>query len=57
VGTASVTMAVALLAVWAREGALATLPTDRIARALPVLELVAGSVIALIAVQLLLHQG
>ena len=54
-GTASVTMAIALLAVWAREGALATLPTDRIARALPVLELVAGSVIALIAVQLLLH--
>ena len=54
-GTASVTIAVALLSVWAREGALATLPTTGIARALPMLELVAGSVIALIALQLLLH--
>jgi nickel/cobalt transporter (NicO) family protein len=56
-GTASVTIAVALLSVWAREGALAALPTDRIARALPVLELVAGSIIALIAVQLLWHHA
>jgi nickel/cobalt transporter (NicO) family protein len=54
-GTASVTIAVALLSVWAREGALATLPTTRIARALPMLEMLAGAVIVLIAMQLLLH--
>jgi nickel/cobalt transporter (NicO) family protein len=55
-GTASVTIAVALLSVWAREGALATLPTARIARALPVLELLAGAVIAIVALQLLIAQ-
>jgi nickel/cobalt transporter (NicO) family protein len=53
-GTASVTITVALMAVWAREGALATLPTTRITRALPVLELTAGAVIALVALQLFL---
>jgi nickel/cobalt transporter (NicO) family protein len=53
-GTASVTIAVALLSVWAREGALAALPTTRIARALPALELLAGAIIALVALQLLL---
>jgi nickel/cobalt transporter (NicO) family protein len=53
-GTASVTITVALFSVWAREGALAALPTSRIARALPMLELLAGAVIALVALQLLL---
>lgn len=54
-GTASVTITVALLSVWAREGALAALPNTRIARALPMLELLAGAVIALVALQLLLN--
>jgi nickel/cobalt transporter (NicO) family protein len=52
-GTASVTVVVAVLAVWAREGALATLSGGRIARALPVLELAVGAVIALVALGLL----
>ena len=54
-GTASVTVGVAAFAVWAREGALASLPGARIARALPVMELGAGVVVALVAGQLLLH--
>jgi len=54
-GTASVTIAVALLSVWAREGALAALPATRTLRALPVLELVAGTVIALVALQLIVQ--
>ena len=55
IGTASVTVGVAMLAVWAREGALASLPGARIAAALPVLEFGAGLVVALVAGQLLLH--
>ena len=53
VGTALVTIGVALLAVWAREGALASLPLDRIGRALPLFELAAGAVVAAIALSLL----
>lgn len=52
-GTAVVTVTVAGLAVWAREGALASLPGQRAARALPWLELVAGAVVALAALSLL----
>ncbi len=52
-GTAVVTIAVAGLSVWAREGALATLSGGAVARALPVLELTAGAVIAAIALVLL----
>jgi nickel/cobalt transporter (NicO) family protein len=52
-GTALVTVAVAALSVWAREGALTTLASGRIARALPVLELAAGLAIALISLYLL----
>ena len=54
-GTASVTVGVAMFAVWAREGALASLPGARIARALPMMELVAGLVVALAAGQLLIQ--
>jgi ABC-type nickel/cobalt efflux system permease component RcnA len=52
-GTAVVTVTVAGLAVWAREGALASLPGQGAARALPWLELVAGAVVALAALSLL----
>ncbi len=55
IGTASVTVAVAFMAVWAREGALASLPGARIAAALPVMELGAGLVVAAVAGQLLLR--
>lgn len=54
-GTASITLAVALLSVWAREGALASI--ERLAgaeAALPVIEIAAGAVVALAAAQLLL---
>jgi len=53
-GTATVTLAAAGLSVWAREGALA-LPGARLARALPVLEMLGGAVIVLVAGQLLLR--
>ncbi|WP_241427598.1 nickel/cobalt transporter [Fertoeibacter niger] len=53
-GTATVTLAVAALSVWAREGALA-LPGARLARALPLLEITGGAVIVLVAGQLLLR--
>ena len=53
VGTALVTIGVALLAVWAREGALASLPLNRVARALPVFEVAAGALVAAIALSLL----
>jgi nickel/cobalt exporter len=53
-GTASVTLTVAALSVWTREGALSALPGQGLARALPVLELAAGSLIALVSINLLL---
>lgn len=52
-GTALVTVAVALMAVWAREGALAGLGGGRLARVLPLLELTLGTAIALAALMLL----
>ncbi len=52
-GTAAVTVVVAGMAVWAREGALATLSGGRMARALPVLELAVGVAIMLVALGLL----
>ncbi len=52
-GTALVTVAVALMAVWAREGALAGLGGGRLARVLPLLELTLGTAIALTALMLL----
>lgn len=52
-GTALVTIGVALLAVWAREGALASLPLDRAARVLPLFEMVAGALVAALALSLL----
>lgn len=54
-GTALVTIVVAALSVWAREGALASLPGAGIARALPLLELTAGALVALVSVQLLVQ--
>jgi len=56
-GTASVTVGVALLAVWAREGMLASLSGARAARALPWIEAVAGAVVALAALALLGRGG
>jgi ABC-type nickel/cobalt efflux system permease component RcnA len=52
-GTAVVTVAVAAMAVWAREGALASLPGQSAARALPWIEITAGAVVALAALSLL----
>jgi ABC-type nickel/cobalt efflux system permease component RcnA len=52
-GTASVTVGVAALAVWAREGALQSLGGGRLARALPVMELTFGALIAVTALWLL----
>ncbi len=52
-GVAVVTMAVALLAVWSREGALASLGEARVWRVLPILEFAAGAVIATLALGLL----
>lgn len=51
-GTALVTVAVAGLSVWAREGVLATLAGGRVAQVLPVLELAAGLAIAAVSVLL-----
>ena len=53
-GTASVTLLVAAMAIWAREGALASIPGAGLARALPVLEIAAGGVIAFVATSLLI---
>jgi len=52
-GTALVTIGVALQAVWAREGALASLPMGRVARVLPLFEMAAGALVAAIALSLL----
>ncbi len=52
-GTATVTVAVAAMAVWAREGAFAALPQGRVARAIPVVEVALGGVIAVAALGLL----
>ena len=52
-GTAVITVMVAALSVWAREGMLATLSGGRIARALPILEMAAGLAIAAISAMLL----
>lgn len=51
-GTALVTVAVAAMSVWAREGAFASLPARAISRAAPVLEITVGAVIALAASRL-----
>ena len=48
-GTAAITVAVAGLSVWAREGMLSVLSGGLVARALPVLELAAGLAIAVIS--------
>lgn len=52
-GTASVTVGVALVAAWAREGALAALPASALARALPLVEVLAGAIILVAALLLL----
>jgi nickel/cobalt transporter (NicO) family protein len=54
-GTATVTVAVAAMAVWAREGAFAALPQGRVAQAIPVVELALGGVIAVTALGLLVQ--
>lgn len=51
-GTAVVTLAVAGLSVWAREGALATVAPRRLALALPLMELAVGAVIVVLALTL-----
>lgn len=55
IGTALVTMGVALLAVWAREGAFAGLGGRKAARVIPWLELAVGGVIAVAALGLLVQ--
>jgi ABC-type nickel/cobalt efflux system permease component RcnA len=54
-GTALLTVGVAVLSVAAREGAVSVLPGGRLARALPMVELALGAVIALAALALLLR--
>ncbi len=56
-GTATVTALVAVLAVWAREGALVNLPGAGLARALPVIEVLAGALIVLASAMLLGMRG
>lgn len=55
-GTATVTVGVALLAAWAREGLLSGVGAGRLTRALPILELTLGAVIAVAALGLLVRQ-
>lgn len=52
-GTAVVTIGVAITAVWAREGALASLPGSAAARALPWFEVLAGMIVTLAALSML----
>lgn len=52
-GTATITVAVACLSVWAREGALMALAGGRLSRAAPVIELGAGLVVAFLSVVML----
>ncbi|MBL9053236.1 MAG: hypothetical protein JNN02_05855, partial [Tabrizicola sp.] len=52
-GTALVTMAVAFLAVWAREGAFSELGSGRLAKVIPYLEIAVGGAIAFSALGLL----
>lgn len=54
-GTAIVTVTVAGLAVWTREGALASLPGQSIARVLPWFEVLAGALVTVIALSLLVQ--
>lgn len=53
-GTALVTVGVAAMAVWAREGTFASLPTGAIARAAPLLEITVGAAVSLVAIRLFL---
>ncbi len=53
-GTALVTVLAAVLSVWAREGAMSGLGLGRFAKALPVLEVGIGAIIALVALGLLI---
>lgn len=53
-GTAVITVGAAVMAVWAREGALSGLGFDRFTRALPVIELTLGAIIAIAALGLLI---
>jgi ABC-type nickel/cobalt efflux system permease component RcnA len=54
-GTAMVTVAAALLAVWAREGAFAGLGSGGVAKAMPLVQLAVGAVIAVAAIGLLIQ--
>ncbi len=56
-GTAMVTALVAVMAVWTREGALASLPGAGIARALPYVEVAAGAAIVVAALLLWGHSA
>lgn len=51
-GTALVTISVAALSVWTREGALASLPAQTVALALPWFEVIAGGLVVVIALSL-----
>jgi nickel/cobalt exporter len=53
-GTALVTVGVAAMAVWAREGTFASLPSGAIARAAPLLEITVGAAVSLVAFRLFL---
>ena len=52
-GTATITVAVAFMAVWAREGALNALAGGRLARAAPLIELGAGLTVAVLSAVML----